>query len=284
MKKNMYIVSVMVLIAVLAVSGCKEEDEVVTPGTDTTIPNDVFPLTAGRVLSYSGYLTSQDTETPIAGTSTVYATTWSLGSAATPLSAVFGTSYGAYVASKNGGKSSGTLIMDTTTVPVGSSGATAKVPTPIFAYYDSTSKDYYYMTNLGQFFRSSVIKDSASASGVRMDSLRFIKLASPTVGIGGTFTCIEQIYTSFANPAAPTNITLKISGKWEGKQNVTVNGTTYSAYYVVITRSAMVGGSIVNSGVTAKLWMVQGVGPVKMFLAGNSEAPGNYRELKSKNF
>lgn len=90
--------------------------------------------------------------------------------------------------------------------------------------------------------------------------------------------------TVYANPTAPTDITLKIIGKWEGKQDVTVNGTTYSAYYVVISRQAIVNGTVANSGVTAKLWMVQGVGPVKMFLAGNSEAPGNYRELKSKNF
>jgi hypothetical protein len=270
------------LVVVLSMSlfvGCKEDEDPVTPA-DKSIPNDVFPLTAGHRFDYSGYFTNQDTETPIAGTSAFYSTSWTIGSPATPLSAIFGPTYGAIVSAKNGGRTSASLVLDSTlTAPGG-----AKKFTPVFAYYDSARNDYFYMTNLGLFFRGSVIKDSANATGVRIDSLRFIKLASPGAGIGGSFTCIEENFVSYANPSAPTTITLKITGTWDSKQDVTVNGVTYPVYYLVINRAAFVGSSQVNSGVTAKLWLAKGIGPVKMFLAGDAETPGNYRELKSKNF
>lgn len=280
MKKNTYaLLSVAVLLSVVILGGCKKDEDPVTPTEDKKVPNDVFPLTAGHRFDYSGYFTTQDTETPIAGTNAFYSTSWTIG-ATTPLAAVFGTQYGAYVASKNGGRASAVLIMDSTlTAPGG-----AKKFTPIFAYYDTATGDYYYMTNFGLFFRGSVVKDSASAAGVRMDSLKFIKLASPSAGLGGSFTAHEGVYTSYANPSAPTNITLTVTGKWESKGDVTVNGVTYPAYYLIISRTAKVGTATVSSGVTAKLWLAQGIGPVKMFLAGDVEVPGNFRELKSKNF
>ncbi|MEW5799383.1 MAG: hypothetical protein AB1728_10290 [Bacteroidota bacterium] len=281
MKKSLFTLFCLVSLTSIALfNGCKkDEDNPVTP-VDKDVPDDIFPLTAGHMFEYSGYFTNQDTETPVANTSAFYNTSWTVGSSATPLSAVFGTQYGAIVSAKNGGRTSASLITDSTlTAP----GGPRKV-TPIFAYYDSTSKDYYYMSNLGLFFRSSVIKDSANATGVRIDSLRFIKLASPGTDIGGEFTCFEQDYVSYANPSAPTTIKLKITGKWESKQDITVNGMTFSTYYLVISRVASVGGQPVSTGVTAKLWLAPKIGPVKMFLAGDAEVYGNYRELKSKNF
>lgn len=278
MKKSLTIFGAAALIALLAFSGCKKDDDPVA-AVDNTIPNDIFPLVAGHRFDYSGYFTNADTETPIAGTSTFYKTSWTLGSPFTPLSAIFGTTYGGLVSSKNGGRTSASLVYDSTLTAPG--GATKF--SPVFAYYDSATADYYYMTNLGLFFRGSIIKDSA-AGGIRIDSLRFIKLASPKAGIGGEFTSFEQTYTSYANPTAPTNIVLKVTGKWESKVDVTVNGVTYSSYYLVISRTAKVGTATVSSGVTAKIWLVKGVGPVKMFLAGDAETPGNYRELKTKNF
>lgn len=270
--------SLLMLAAVSLFTGCKEDEDPVST-TDKKVPNNVFPLTAGHRFEYSGYFTNQDTETPIAGTSGFYNSTWTVVAPSYPLANILGP-LAAVVAAAPNGRASAALVMDSTlTAPGGATKAT-----PVFAYYDSTSADYYYMTNLGLFFRSSVIKDSATASGVRIDSLRFIRLASPGAGIGGTFTCIEENFVSYANPAAPTTITLKITGTWDSKQDVVVNGVTYSAYYLIISRGAFVGSAQVNSGVTAKIWLAEGIGPVKMFLAGDAEVPGNYRELKSKNF
>ena len=261
------------------VNGCKK-DEATGPGEDLTVPNDVFPLIATRRFDYTGYFTTIDTEIPIAGTSAFYSTSWTLGSSVTPLSAVFGSTYAAIVSAANGGRTSASLVNDSTlTAPGG-----AMKFTPVFAYYDSTNADYYYMTNLGLFFRSSRIKLPSDTTKIRIDSLRFIKLASPKVGIGGTFTSFEENFVSYSNPAAPTTINLAITGKWESKTDVTVNGLTFSTYYLVISRTAKVGSVTVSGGVTAKLWLAKGIGPVKMFLVGDAENPGNYRELKTKNF
>ena len=261
------------------VNGCKK-DEATGPVEDLTVPNDVFPLIDTHRFDYTGYFTTQDTETPIAGTSAFYSTTWTLGSPVTPLSAVFGSTYAAIVSAANGGRTSASLIRDSTlTAPGG-----ARKLTPIFAYYDSTNADYYYMTNLGLFFRGSRIKLSTDTSKIRNDSLRFIKLASPKAGIGGEFTSFEGDFVSYSNPAALTTLNLKITGKWESKTDVTVNGQPFSTYYLVISRTVKVGTAVVDAGVTAKLWLASGIGPVKMLLIGDAENPGNYRELKTKNF
>jgi len=279
MKKSIYSMLCVTLLASLVfVDGCKKDDAVVTP-EDKTVPNDVFPLIAAHRFDYSGYFTNQDTETPIAGTSAFYSNSWTLGGN-TPFSAIFGVPYGGLISANNGGRTSASLIYDTTlTAPGG-----PKKFTPIFAYYDTATTDYYYMTNLGLFFRGSVVKDSANAAGVRKDSLRFIKLASPKAGLGGEFEAFKQSYVSYSNPVALTTIDLTITGKWDSKVDVTVNGTIYSTYYLVISRTAKVGTTTVSGGVTAKLWLAKGIGPVKMFLAGDAEVPGNYRELKTKNF
>ncbi len=280
MKKTLSVINAVVLLALLVFAGCKNEDETVTPTEDKNIPNDVFPLVSGHRFEYSGYFTNADTEQPITGTSAFYSNSWTLGNPATPFTAIFGAQYGGYISLKNGGKTTASLVYDSTlTAPGG-----PKKFTPIFAYYDTAAGDYYYMTNFGLFFRGSVIKDSANAAGVRMDSLKFIKLASPKVGIGGEFTAYSSNFVSYANPSAPTTITLTVTGKWESKVDVVVNGVTFPAYYLVISRTAKVGTATVSSGVTARLWLSKGIGPVKMFLAGDAEVPGNYRELKAKNF
>ncbi len=284
MKKTLYVFGAAMLIAMLAFNGCKKDDAVVTP-VDKTVPNDVFPLIATHRFDYSGYFTNQDTETPIAGTSAFYSNSWTLGGN-TPFSAIFGATYGGLISANNGGKTSASLIYDTTLIapPLIPAGSVKKF-TPIFAYYDTATTDYYYMTNLGLFFRSSRITKSATDTTIRSDSLRFIKLASPKAGIGGEFTSFQQSYISYSNPLAPTTIDLTITGKWDSKVDVTVNGTTYySTYYLVISRVAKVGTAQVAGGVTARLWLAKGIGPVKMFLAGDAEAPGNFRELKTKNF
>ncbi len=247
--------------------------------TDTTIPNDVFPLIAGHRFEYTGYFTIQDTEIPVTGTSAFYNTSWTVVSSNITLSAIFGP-LAAVIASTPNGKTSAAFVSDTTLVTPPS---TKKI-IPVMAYYDSTTADYYYLTNFGLFFRSSRVKDSSNAADVRKDSLRFIKLASPKAGIGGIFTSFEENFVSYANPSAPTTINLAIRGKWESKTDVTVNGKTFSSYYLIILRTVKVGTAVVSTGVTAKIWLAKGIGPVKMFLAGDAENNGHFRELKETNF
>ena len=57
MKKTLYtLLSAAMLIALFAFNGCK--DKITDPVVDKTIPNDVFPLTAGNRFEYSGYFTN----------------------------------------------------------------------------------------------------------------------------------------------------------------------------------------------------------------------------------
>jgi hypothetical protein len=279
-KRSLLLFNAMVLIAVLFVSGCKKDETTTTPTVDKTIPADVFPLTRGNQFVYTGWFTTQDTETPVAGSSSFYRTSWTIINVDTPLAKVYGPLYNA---SKSGGRTNAALILDSTLV--NPSPAVYKL-TPVAAYKDAATNDYFYLTNLGLFFRQSVVKDSASAAKVRGDSLRFIKLASPNAGLGAEFKCFEETFTSYANPQAATPITLTITGKWADKtEDVTVNGTTFTGTYpIVISRVAKAGTTVVSTGITARIWLAKGIGPVKMFLVGDAEVPGNYRELKSKNF
>lgn len=279
MKKSLFTLFCLVSLTSIALfNGCKKDEDPLTP--QETVPNDVFPLTAGHSFQYSGYFTYQDTDSILSASASFYSSTWTVMSADTPLANVYGSGLATLIASKPNGKANAALIIDRTLAVPPSTYKT----TPVAAYYDNTGGSYYYLTNLGLFFRSSVIKESATATGVRNDSLRFINLAFTGKKIGESFTCFEENFVSYSNPQAPTTINLKITGTWVSKQDVTVNGMSFTTYYLLITRVASVGSLTVSSGNTAKIWLAKGIGPVKMHLYGDAEVPGNYRELKSKNF
>lgn len=244
---------------------------------EATVPNNIFPLVAGHRFDYTGYFTKADTETLLTNLGGSYNTTWTVGASVTPLAPYLG-------AAAPAGRTSASLISDSTLLAPPLAPITFKKFTPVFAYYDTASGDYWYLTNLGNFYRYNKVYKSASDLTPRADSLRFIKLASPKAGLGGTFTSFEETFTSYLIPTAPFTINLKITGTWEKKEDLILSGTTYNTYYLVIKRKATIGTTTASEGTTAKLWLVKGVGPVKMFLAGDNEVPGNYRELKSKNF
>lgn len=263
-------VGMVAAMALFFVAGCEKDSP--TETTDTTIPDNIFPLTAGRVISYNGYLTQNDTETKISASEAGYSTTWSI-TTKIPVAAVFpnppfnvtGSAY---------------LIRDTTKVP--GVGVTSKF-TPVFADYDSTTGAYTYMTNLGFFYRTFQVKSSGLTT-IKNDSLRFIVLANPRAGMGGTFTCLDENFSGSV-AGTPTTVNLKITGTWGSeKQTVTGGGATYEAYYLEIRRVVTIGTTPVATGLTAKLWVVPGVGPVKMHLIGDAESHGNYRVISGKNF
>lgn len=256
------------VLAVLVFAGC-EKDSITDP-TNTVIPDNIFPLTAGRVISYNGYLTQNDTETKITASEAGYSTTWSIATRI-PINAVFPNP--PFNVSGNG-----TLVRDTTRVP--GVGVSMKF-TPVFVDYDSTIAEYKFLTNLGFFFRTFSVQTSGST---RSDSLRYIILAKPRAGMGGTFTCFEETFAGSVAGSA-TNVTLKIEGTWgTATQSVTAGGSTYETYYLEIRRVITIGGTPVATGLTAKLWVATGVGPVKMHLFGDAESHGNYRVMTSKNF
>lgn len=256
--------------ALLALAGCDKDSS--TEPTDTNIPDNIFPLTAGRVISYSGYLTQNDTETKIAASEAGYSTTWSI-TTKIPVNAVFPNP--PFNVSGNA-----VLIRDTTKVP--GVGVTMKF-TPVFVDFDSSTGAYTYLTNLGFFYRTFQVK-AAGATTIRSDSLRFIVLANPRAGMGGTFTCLDETFAGTVAGSA-ANVNLKITGTWaSAKQSLTAGGATYETYYLEIRRVVTIAGTPVATGLTAKLWVAAGVGPVKMHLIGDTETHGNYRVISGKNF
>lgn len=289
MKKSLFTLFCLVSLTSIAIfNGCKkDEDNPTEPSTSESVPVSIFPLAAGHSLIYSGYVTNAGTEEQVAGSDVSFYSRWDIAGV-TPFSAVFGP-LAPLITAYNNGITSATLVLDTTYVNT----SVPKPPrskTPVFAYYDSTKKAYYYLTNLGLTFRDYNIKDSASASGVRRDSLRFIKLADVSVKTGVEFECFKGTYTSYAT-STPSEIVITINGTFEAKESRTVKGsvsggdTTMTAYRLVVKRNATLNGTpVLTGGVTAKIWLVDKIGPVEMFLAGDREANGTYRKLSGKNF
>lgn len=265
---------------ILTHNGATSSDTIVVKGAGkiSEITSDIFPLTPDRRFIYSGYLTHSDTESPIAGTAMTYNSSWTVGSEI-PLSTIFGPSIAAGIASKSNGRTKANIIFDTTSVV-----PSVKIFTPFMIYKDSSSDDLFYLVNLGLFFRSSVIKDSVNALGLRNDSLQFMRLASPKAGVGGQAVHFAGYFTSYAHPSTPMPLYLQFTGMWYPKVDVTVNGVTYQAFYLVVSRTASFNGTLLNVSVVARWWFVPGIGPVKMFLAGDNENPGHVRELKTFNF
>lgn len=251
-----------------------QDDTTIIP-TNTYIPKAIFPLIAGRMFHYTGHLTQQDTETPVSGTDAegVYSASVEIGST-TPLYTVFGP------AAEKISVSTAVLLADSAKISTLNPNMTY---TPRFMYQDTLSADYYMLTNLGLFFRSAHIKDSLNASGVRADSLKFIKLASPAAGIGREFISFDQNFISFANPSAPMTIQLRYVGKWAKKETLSVHGQQFIAYNLITSRTASISGILISSGIVMRMWFADSIGPVRMFLAGDAESNGHYRELISTN-
>ncbi len=272
--KTMLTVGLVFVVAVsmaLTVNGCKEKTTA-PPVVDLTVPDDIFPLVSGRFIEYNGYLTQNDTETKIAASEATYYTKWSIGTSI-PITAVF-PSPPFTVPSGNG-----VLVRDTTRIP--GIGLTFRF-TPVFVKYDSTTAEYQYLTNLGLFYRTFAIRTTGTTN-TRADSLRFIFLAKPRAKIGNEFTAFDENFSGTVS-GSPATITLKITGKFEAKEDLVIGTTTYNTYRVVISRIISLGATPIATGVTAKLWVVKGVGPVKMWLYGDAENSGHFRTMTNKNF
>lgn len=274
MKKWSLLIIVMV-VGILGIESCKKSNSVESTPSDA-VPNDIFPLTPGHKLVFSGYLTSEDTETPIPGTESVFSASWTIAGTTSLAQVLFTAATGIL-------PSSAVLIVDTVTV-------TGVLPepkaTPVFVYYDASSNVYHYLTNFGYVFRSYSINDGNGH--VRSDSLRFITLASPSVGTGVDFEVFHESFDSYRFGTIAVPIDVSIKGNFEKKEDLTltVNGkdTTFTTYYLVITNTATIPNFSPVTSITAKFWLAEGIGPVQMFLAGDAEAPGSFRKLTAKNF
>jgi len=245
----------------LSYMGCKDEDSGTTnpPATDTSVPKEIFPLVPGRVIEYnSGTLLSFDSSTPIAGSEIGYQSKWIIAGP-TPYLPPY---------------TSPTAIIDTTKTL----GLT--LLRTFLIHRDTTANIYYFLTNLGYFFRSQNIQDGTGS--IRGDSLRWIALAKPGEGLKKKWIAFSESFTSATIGA----VKLEITGEFEEKESLTAAGSTYTTYRTVATRNIFLGTSTtpVSTGITARLWMVENVGPIKIELRGDAESHGKLQTMTGKNF
>ncbi len=245
-------------ISVFCLVGCKKSDNTVTPVASLGITVDLFPLTVGHKITYTGYLRSIGTDTNITLTGAVYATSWTVlsNSQATPI----------------GGTS--TLIYDSTTVPTGIANPPVTiVATPLFVQRASAtgSGNFSFLQNIGLFYRTFGL--------VRADSLRWILIGKLDAGVGSEWTAFDSTWTTGLGQTE-----LKIVGLFVDQEAITVGGQSFDTYKLTLTQKVLVGGSVTATAPLATFWLAAGIGPVKMILNASTEANGHYREFKSKNF
>ncbi|MBI3005092.1 MAG: hypothetical protein HYY49_06700 [Ignavibacteriales bacterium] len=252
-----------VLLLSLFVTSCEETTEPGVP--DEFIQGDIFPLTVGNKITYSGYLRHQVADTNITSTGAVYNTTWTVVVLSAPMPTP-----------PVGPGGTGTLVADTTTVPTGvPNPPTVKVYTPLFIKKEANGS-FSYLTSIGRFKRQLGISGT--------DTLKLILLADASVALGKTWSAYDS---TFAAPSVGT-ARLEIVGKWEGKETLTLNGATFNTYKLTATRNVYLAGSSTpapgSGALTATVWVAAGIGPVKMILNADGESYGHYREYLTRNF
>ena len=243
--------------------GCSEDESPIVDDPDP-VPANIFPLTPGNVLVYnSGTLLNLDTDVPIAGTEIGFESKWIIAGKVAPGPPPY---------------TQPTVIIDTTKV-VGQT-----VRRTFLAHLEVTPNEYYFLTNLGYFFRSQKIYTTPgdSTSGIRADSLRWILLAKPSAGVGVEWVAFNETFTS----AVIGLVRLEIKAEFEAKETLTAASTDWVTYRLVATRRVYLGTSTtsISTNPTAKLWMAEGVGPIQIELRGDAESNGKRQTLTAKNF
>ncbi|HAV23584.1 MAG TPA: hypothetical protein DCX46_08845 [Bacteroidetes bacterium] len=266
------IVAVVFVCMAVFVAGCKDDDNpaaaVITPITE-----DLFPLTVGNSISFSGYLRSKTTDQNIDSSGTVYASKWTVLSNAAP--------------APDG--STANLVTDTLTLP----GWYAGVPVPAFKaptnylFKRATptgTANFSFLNNIGPFFRKFGI--------ARSDSLVWILIGDMSAGAGATgkeWSAFDSTYTGFIAPTVSGTIRLEIVGRFT-REDITFpnavggSATFTSTYKLTATRHIYLNGSLASTAETASVWLVPNVGPVKVIFNTDGETYGHTKEYKSKSF
>jgi len=244
------------------IMGCDEEESPIDDNTPDPVPANIFPLDSGHVLIYNeGTLLNLDTDVPIAGTEVGYQSKWIIAGRIAYLPPY----------------TTPTAILDTTVV-LGNTAART-----FLAHLDAALNDYYFLTNLGYFFRSQKIYTTPgdSTSGFRADSLRWILLANPSAGVGVEWESFNETFTS----ATVGQIRLEIKAEFEATETITAAGTNWLTYRLVATRRVYLGSSTtsISTNPTAKLWLAENVGPIQIELRGDAESNGKRQTMTAKN-
>jgi len=216
----------------------------------------VFPLTIGNQYVYDGYAinTTVNGSTILPDPNNVYRASWTIAPSPIP-----GT----------------TAILDTTTLDVG---VVVTASRTLIIRQDGTGR-FEFLQTLGPFFRAFAILPLG-----RMDTTRWIPVADPSVGIGGTWTAFDSTYTN----AVANSVRLEIVGNLEAGETISDSSETPILHDVIRFRTHrnifLDGTLVVSNFTTARLWLQKDVGPIQVHIAEDTENLGHFRTLQERNF
>jgi hypothetical protein len=250
----------------LFLTGCSD-DEASPPAGGGVVPitDDLFPLVVGHKLTYTGYATAPGTGAIIPDPNGSYKSIWTIASNAAP--------------TPLGGTA--TLIVDSTTIPFGSSMMTDTTAVRFLFIQPETSGDFFFMQTLGPFKRVFGIPVGTAAT----DTLVWLAVARPSMGVGSTgemWTAYDSTFTGTGGVA----VRLHIFGQIEATETIQDStGTSRSTYRSRTWRRITVGGLVVqDDATTSQLWLAADVGPVQIRIVEDTENIGHFRVLSDLNF
>ncbi|MGA7159426.1 MAG: hypothetical protein WBZ48_00370 [Bacteroidota bacterium] len=239
-----FVLAFVLAVLTLFVVGCKKSSSPVAP---TTIPitTDIFPLTVGHKITYTGYLRSVGADTNIT-TGATYSSTWTVVSNDT--------------ASPLGGTSN--LIIDSITAP-----SPSATPLYILRTPPTGEADFWFLENI------------LLPQG---DSLNWILVGNIGDGVAAFWTAFDD---SLRTPDSVYDLKVAGQFADEeslsvGGQMFNTYRTTLTQFIIVdgVVRGNGIGVPL------ATYWFAPGIGPVKIIVDATEQKNGYEWDFKSKNF
>ncbi len=224
-------------------AGCKKNSG---PVEATTIPitTDIFPLTVGHRITYTGYLRSIGTDTNIVATT--YSSSWTVVSndSATPL----------------GGSSN--LVIDSITAPT-----LTATPLYILRVPPTGEANFSYLENI-------VLPQG--------DSLTWILVGNIGYGVAAFWTAFDDTVNN-ADSTYDLKIVGQFADEESLSVGGQMFNTYRTTFTQIVIQDGVVQGNGIGSPL-ATYWFASGIGPVKMIVDATDNKSGYEWDFKSKNF
>ena len=232
-------------VLIIFAAGCKKSSSTAVSPTITPITDDLFPLTAGHTITYTGFVRTAGTDVNDSSTGSVYAASWTVASnsATSPL----------------GGTSN--LVIDSTTAPSPSVNSLYVLRTP-----PTGSSNFSFLQNVA--FQGTDTLTWVLVGDVEDGITAYWQAFDDSIGTGSSKVEL-RIVGHYADQE-----TLAVAGhtfftyRLAITKNILVDGLVSGDPDIPL----------------ATYWFAPGIGPVKMILNATADANGYYREFKSKNF
>jgi len=254
----------------LTLAGCKDDETPTNGGGGGVVPitDDLFPTTVGHKFTFDGFATAPNSGATIPDPSNSYNTVWTIAANGVP-SPIGGTA---------------TLIIDSTRGPFGPGGFVVTVARNLLVRKDSLG-DFFFTQTIGPFKRAFGIPIDTTAGA--SDTLISVAVSRPSQGAGTTgqqWTAYDQTFTGSGN----VSVRLEIFGQIQAAEMIgdsSGTSTMYNTYRSRTWRKITVGGTVVqNDATTSLIWLAKDIGPIQVRIVEDTENPGHWRTLKSKNF